>query len=99
MRVLILVGVAGVVGTSVAGKIARPFQLCGAEGREERRIALELETFRKENGALERKLDYLKTPRGVAKAARQLGYVKRGEIMLVIPEEELGRPASNRSVR
>ena len=99
MRVLILVGVAGAVGTGVAGKIVRPFQLCSAEGREERRIALELQALRKENVALERKIEYVKTPRGVAEAARKLGYVKPGEVMLVIPEEEPGGQAPNQRGR
>ena len=95
MRLLILVGFAGVVGTAVAGKIVRPFQLCGAEGREERRVASELEALRKENVALERKIEYVNTPRGVAEAARKLGYVKPGEVMLVVPEEESDGQAPN----
>ena len=99
MRVLILVGIAGVVGMALAGKIVRPFQLCSAEGREERRIAREIETLSKENAALERQIDYLKTPRGVAEAARKLGYVKPGEIMLVIPEEVPGGQAPNKRPR
>ncbi len=93
--VLFLVAATALAGTLVTGKIVRPFQLCDTETREKQRIARELETLRKENADLERQIDHLKTPRGIADAARKLGYVRPGEITLVIPEDDpapAGRP-------
>ena len=79
--------VALMLGKLVACKLIRPFQLCSTEGREERRLRTELSDLRKERVELERKISYLNTPEGVAQAARKLGYVKPGEITLVMPEQ------------
>lgn len=87
LAALFVIAAAGLAGTLVTGKIARPFQLRGAEGREKQRIASRLEALKKENAALERRISHLKTPQGIADAARKLGYVRPGEITLVIPEE------------
>lgn len=71
----------------IMGKIARPFRLYDREYSETKRIALELESLRKENASLERQIKNLKTPEGAAQAARKLGWVKPGEITLVIPQD------------
>ena len=92
-KVILVVAVAGFVGTLIVGKIARPFQLCSAEGRDVSRMQSELATLKEENRALERQIGYLKTSRGIAEAARKLGYVKPGEITLIIPDEEPTIPA------
>jgi cell division protein FtsB len=73
------------LGQMVAGKVARPFRLLRSELRETDRITTELKSLRKQNEALERRLKYLQTPRGAAQAARKLGYVKPGEVLLVLP--------------
>ncbi|MHB9036234.1 MAG: FtsB family cell division protein [Armatimonadota bacterium] len=75
------------VAVFVLNKIAKPFKLYDREHRETRQIALQLESLRKENSALERQIKYLKTNEGAAQAARELGWVKRGEITLVLPTE------------
>jgi cell division protein FtsB len=75
------------LGQMVAGKVARPFRLLNSESRESQRMVAELESLRKQNETLERRLRYLQTPRGAAQAARKLGYVKPGEILLVLPPE------------
>lgn len=72
----------------VLGKIARPFRLYDQEYSETRQIALELESLRKENASLERQIKHLKTTEGAAQAARKLGWVKPGEITLVIPQDD-----------
>ena len=71
----------------VAVRVARPLKLLNRESRETARIAADLESLKKENEALDRRIKYLQTPRGAAQAARKLGYVKPGEIMLVLPPE------------
>jgi cell division protein FtsB len=75
------------LGKLVTCKLYRPFQLCSVEGREEQRLRVELADLKKERTDLERKITFLKTREGVAQAARKLGYVKPGEITLVMPEE------------
>ena len=92
IKVTVVVVLAAMIGTAVAGKIARPFQLRGAEDRELQRVQSELTTLRKENIILDRKLRYLKSKAGIASIARKLGYVKPGEISLVIPEDEPNSP-------
>lgn len=86
---IMLVIMSGVVlvGSIVVAKVLRPFKLCNIETREERRLASEYLSLKKENADLRRQLQYMNTPRGVAGAARKLGYVKPGEISLVIPED------------
>jgi len=79
------------LGQMVAGKVARPLKLLNSESRESRRITAEIESLRRQNEALERRIRYLHTPRGAAQAARKLGYVKPGEIMLVLPPEPAAR--------
>ncbi|MCE5323594.1 septum formation initiator family protein [bacterium] len=70
----------------VVGKVTRPFRLYSREYRETKQIALQLDALRKENAALERQIKYLKTAEGSAQAARKLGWVKPGEITLVLPD-------------
>ncbi|MEN6357307.1 MAG: hypothetical protein ABFD83_09510 [Armatimonadota bacterium] len=83
---LIKVSVVAALAVFIIGKIARPFRLYNREYRETRQIALQLETMRKENAAMERQIKYLKTAEGSAQAARKLGWVKPGEITLVLPD-------------
>ena len=66
--------------------MARPIGLLNHEYRETRHIAAQLAALRKENIALERRIKYLESPQGAEQAARKLGYVKPGEITLVMPE-------------
>ncbi len=72
---------------AVTAKIVRPFNLLSRESRETQRCANQLEALKKENSDLERQIKYLQTSRGAAQAARKLGYVKPGEITLVLPPE------------
>lgn len=82
------------LGCMVAGKIIRPFKLYNLEARETQRLADELQTLKKENISLERRIKYLQTQKGSAQAARRLGWVKPGEITLVLPESDTSRKRS-----
>lgn len=73
------------MGSMVASKIIRPFKLYNQESRETQRLADELQAMKKENISLERRIKYLQTQKGSAQAARRLGWVKPGEITLVLP--------------
>lgn len=77
-----------VIGVLSLCKIVRPFRLLSTESREARRAAVQLAAIKSDNSMLERRIRYLKTQRGTAHAARKLGYVKPGEITLVVPRDE-----------
>jgi cell division protein FtsB len=83
---LIKISVIAALAVFIIGKVARPFRLYGREYRETKQIAFQLESLREENAALERRIKYLKTAEGSAQAARKLGWVKPGEITLVLPD-------------
>jgi len=75
-----------VIVVTVIVNIARHFRLLSAESLEVRKARQELASLKKENAELERRIAYLKTPRGRAQAARKLGYVKPGEIIIVLQD-------------
>ncbi|MFQ3548874.1 MAG: septum formation initiator family protein [Armatimonadota bacterium] len=72
---------------SIALKLLEPYKLYNAEAKELENIKTELAQIKSENAALERKIKYLKTPEGAAAAARENGWVKQGEIILVLPPD------------
>ena len=69
----------------VYGRISRPFMIYDKETQATRELQKKVNDYRAENAALTRRIQYLKTPEGAAQAARELGWVKPGEITLVIP--------------
>ncbi len=72
----------------IANKVTRPFKLYNAEYQETQKLALQLDELRKENAMLERRIKYLQSSRGAAQEARKLGWVKPGEIALILPSED-----------
>jgi cell division protein FtsB len=87
VKYAVIAAAAVLLAQAVAGRVARPIGLLNTEYREKQRVAAELESLKKENELLQRRIKYLQTPRGAAQAARRLGYVKPGEITLVLPPE------------
>ena len=94
VKFAVIAAAAVLLAQAVAGRVARPIKLLNTEYREKQLVAAELESLKKENESLERRIKYLQTPRGAAQAARRLGYVKPGEITLVLPPE----PAKTRNI-
>lgn len=76
------------LGCSVVCKIARPIRLVDTEKREKAKVVSDYLALKKQNQDLQRQLHYLQTPDGVAQEARKQGFVKPGEVSLVIPEED-----------
>ncbi len=89
VRVSVLVVLFATVAWGITSKAARPFRLLSSESRETQQIARGLASLREENSAIERRIKYLKTTRGAAAAARKLGYVKPGEISILVPDKVL----------
>lgn len=81
-----VVAVALVLGTFVVCKVLRPIRLVGNERRAKAKVVSDYNGLRKQNDELRRRVAYLKTPEGIAQEARKQGFVKPGEISLVIPE-------------
>ncbi|MCL5103263.1 MAG: septum formation initiator family protein [Armatimonadetes bacterium] len=79
--------VAATVVALLLGKVVRPFRLYDTETRATRQLEHDLQTLRMENALLERRIKYLQTPKGAAQAARKLGWVRPGEVTLVLPPE------------
>lgn len=75
-------------GLVIVGRISQPFLLYSREKRATDELRAQLESCRKENAELERRIKYIQTPEGAAQAARELGWVKPGEITLVMPESK-----------
>ncbi len=88
-----VVAVALWIGSAFVCGILRPLRLVSVEKREMARIVSDYKALKKQNQALERQLRYLKTPEGIAQEARKQGFVKPGEISLVLPDEETSAPS------
>jgi cell division protein FtsB len=95
VKVLVVV-VALTIGTWLVYKVLRPIRLFDNEQRQKARIVAEYKSLRTQNDDLRRQLAYIKTSRGIAQAARKQGFVKPGEISLVIPERESNPPKPSR---
>lgn len=100
LKLAFVIGTVVVLGALTVNKAIRPFKLFSREDRETQRIAAELRDLRKENSNIERRINYLKSPQGIAEAARKLGYVRPGEVTLVIPQDnESGHDSSTAAPR
>ena len=74
------------------GRISRPFVLFDRETQATQELQSKVDDYQAENARLERRIKYLMTSEGAAQAARELGWVKPGEITLVIPSEKDQKP-------
>ena len=75
------------LGSSGICKILRPIRLVGNERRAKAKVVSDYNGITNQNDELRRRVAYLKTPEGIAQEARKQGFVKPGEISLVIPED------------
>jgi cell division protein FtsB len=84
---------------AIVAKVIRPYQ----QGRELREqvdvLRTQLAAKQAENVEYESKLAYLKTPEGVATEARKLGYVRPGEIPVVVTNSTQSDDASLSAVQ
>ena len=83
---LLAAALAIILVNAAVGAVARPIRLLGSEYRETHRLSEQLRKLKDDNAVLERRIKHLKSRQGTEQAARKLGYVKPGEITLVIPE-------------
>lgn len=84
-----VVAFGSLVSVGFLKKAARPFLLYVQESQENRRIEKQIAELRSENSTLRQRITYIKTPPGAEAEARALGWVREGEVSLVIvPQEE-----------
>ena len=92
MLPLLICAVVVTVGGLVIVKGQRPFRLYGREKDATAQLQRQLDECRRNNDMLARRIKYLQTSEGRAQAARELGWVKPGEITLVIPPDNQPKP-------
>ena len=86
----LLVAVAGVAifFGAVISKAARPYLISYGESREIAQVKKEIAEAQAENNTLKRDINYLSTLKGKEAEARKLGWVKEGEVALVVQQPE-----------
>ena len=83
----LVVTVALMLGYLVAGKILRPIALVANEKSEQAKVVSRYLALKQQNRDLTRQLHYLQTPDGIAQEARKQGFVKPGEVSIVLPDD------------
>ena len=83
---LLLVGIGVLVFASIAliAKAARPYREGGAQGGQLSLARRQIADLDAQNAVLHRRIAYLKTADGVASEARKMGYLRPGEVPLVV---------------
>jgi cell division protein FtsB len=89
MRILLLLacfGVAVLIVRAAAMKAARPYVISYTESKERADIQRQIAQANAEKNALKHDIAYLDTPEGKEAEARKLGWVKTGEVAVVVPD-------------
>ena len=73
---------------AVISKAAKPYLISCGESREIAAVKKEIAEACAENRALKGNIAYLSTPRGKEAEARKLGWVKEGEVALVVEQPQ-----------
>jgi cell division protein FtsB len=76
-------------------KIAQPYQMILSQGAQIRDSQSQLNDLRTRNQSLSMRRDYLQKPEGIEVAARSAGYLKPGEMRLVL--ENAPQPVPERA--
>ena len=85
---LVAVGCGIVMVGAVIAKGARPYLISHGEAKEIAQVKRQIAQAESENRVLKKGIGYLRTPRGMEAEARKLGWVKEGEIAVVLEEPE-----------
>jgi len=82
---LVCIGAAAFIVRAAAMKVARPYVISYTESKERSDIQRQIAQAEAENHALKQEIVHLDTPEGKEAEARKLGWVKQGEIAVVVP--------------
>jgi cell division protein FtsB len=83
-----LVAVFGFVVFRVCAKTIRPVILCCSLRNEVRQLDARAKSLTQENEALRLKRKYLMSPQGAETEARKLGFVRPGEVSIILQDEK-----------
>ena len=89
LRMLLLLAcmtLAFLVVKAMVMKAARPYLISYNESKERSDIQRQISQAEAENRVLRRDIAYLDTPEGKEAEARKLGWVKKGEVAVVVPD-------------
>lgn len=88
--------VAVLLAVSLVAKVIRPYREASVQIRQLSETRQESDALVAENALLARRIVYLKTSEGIASEARRMGYLRPGEIPIVV-EGAPGQPDANNS--
>ncbi len=71
---------------AVIMKAARPYLISYGESRESSEIKRQIAEVYAENKALKKEIPHLLSPEGMEAEARKLGWVKKGEVAIVVEQ-------------
>ncbi|HET6453920.1 MAG TPA: septum formation initiator family protein [Armatimonadota bacterium] len=83
---LICISLAAFIVRAAVMKAARPYLISYTESKERADIQRQIAQANAEKNALKRDIAYLGTPKGKEEEARKLGWVKTGEVAVVVPD-------------
>jgi len=72
------------LAVSLIAKVAKPYREAGLQKSQLSATRQQCDALASGNAALARRIAYLKTPQGIASEARKMGYLRPGEIPMVV---------------
>lgn len=90
--IVLVVGFAGVASVAIGAKIAQPYEMMHQERAQIASLKAGLDQTDSQNDSMQRQADYLSRPDGEVEAARAQGYVKPGEVSLIIEQPAASLP-------
>lgn len=91
--IVLVVGFAVVACAAIGSKIAQPYQMMHQERAQIATLKSGLDQTDAQNAAMQQQADYLSRPDGEEAAARAQGYVKPGEVSLIIETPAASMPS------
>lgn len=82
--IALVVGFSAVACAAIASKVAEPYEMMHQEKRQIATLNAQLQATDAQNEGMERQAQYLERPDGAEEVARSKGYLKPGEISLII---------------
>lgn len=70
-------------------KLTKPYLISHGESKQIEEIEKQIAELEADNKKLREEIDYIKSPRGIEIEARKLGWVKEGEVAIVVENKAL----------
>jgi len=77
--------------------LSKPIRLLKEQYQQSQTLTRQLQSMKAEHKVLKRRLAYLQTEQGQMQEARNLGFVKPGEIVLILPPEPSSKQKNSAS--